>query len=89
MRTTPVTFPGRIYDLMTPALPGPMGRVGKNSCGRLIALVSDLSMISAFMRRGSRFGLNSFKSTPLVVSSAKQLLAQLLKRQYLAMITAG
>src|SRR6266702_1054604 len=81
-RTTPVFFPGKMNDLMTPVLPLVGGRVGKYRSGRPTAILGRAAeSISAARVRRTRLWaaplLTDRRSTPFVSLFAAQLLAQL------------
>ena len=81
-RTTPVLFPGKMNDLMTPALPSVGERVGKNGPGRPTAM-GVFAVGSMSTARGERIWLWAArllldrKSIPFVSLFAAQLFAQL------------
>lgn len=81
--TTPVFFPGKMYDWITLSLPPTVGSVGWNCGGRPTALLVDLSTILALgflrvLKLGTTLLVTAtLLSTPLVALLAAQLLTQL------------
>jgi hypothetical protein len=82
IRTTPVFFPGKMNDLMTPVLPLVGVRVGRHEPGRSTAVLAlaPRFLSSARARRGRLWAARpplDRRSTPFVSLFAAQLLTQL------------